>query len=69
MGTFKALIFINVLWLKKKLDTCILTILGPFFVRNMLIFSFLEKLRVGAYSITDGDCDKVSPLPPGNQTT
>lgn len=49
--------FTNLLRMKRELDTCIVTILGSFFRRNVLLFSVLEKDRVGAHSRIDGDCD------------
>ena len=57
MSDPKELAFINLLRMKRELDTCIVTILGSFFCRNVLLFSVLEKDRVGEHSIIDGDCD------------
>ncbi len=62
MSDPKELAFINYLRIKRELDTCIVTILSSFFCRNVLLFSVLEKDRVGEHSIIDGDCDTLKAI-------
>ena len=57
MSDPKELAFINSLRMKRESDTCIVTILGSFFSRNVLLLKTLKKGRVGEHSIIDGDCD------------